>query len=309
MKYGISTDTLLRYLAFLADRDDAGISLTATAAHFEGQTLPFEGTLTIETARGALTLITQKGRLVAILFADDPFMIAQNTMKLQLLLNGGCMFYTAASASLCAPKSKWTTRTQVKEWTLRIGPFTDATQAEECAAQCRKWRRQIGGNRTSDVERVRARLVEVLITGDITFLVRSGIPCQWGEQTKPALREASSLKRHLQDNGIGEVQMRVEHEPLYIVDPKSGEKGYLEYVPPDRPIRYLGYLICATLNWKPALDAVHAKLDLCPGQHSAPTRPSALAPSARQHWLIDHSARALAFDAADQEQSGLRAVA
>ena len=57
MKYGISTDTLLRYLAFLADQNDAGISLTVI--HFEGQTLPFEGTLTIETARGALTLITQ----------------------------------------------------------------------------------------------------------------------------------------------------------------------------------------------------------------------------------------------------------
>jgi hypothetical protein len=98
MKYGISTDTLLRYLAFLADQNDAGISLTTI--HFEGQTLPFEGTLTIETARGALTLITQKGRLVAILFADDLFMIAQNTKKLQLLLNGGCMFYTAASAEV-----------------------------------------------------------------------------------------------------------------------------------------------------------------------------------------------------------------
>jgi hypothetical protein len=57
------------------------------------------------------------------------------------------------------------------------------------------------------------------------------------------------------------VQLKVEHEPPYIVDPKSGEKGYLEYVPPDQPIKYLGYLICATLNWKPALDAVHAKLD------------------------------------------------
>jgi hypothetical protein len=53
----------------------------------------------------------------------------------------------------------------------------------------------------------------------------------------------------------------VEHEPLYIVDPKSGEKGYLEYVPPDRPIKYLGYLICADLNWGPDLSEVHAKLD------------------------------------------------
>ncbi len=259
MKYGISTDTLLRYLAFLADQHDAGISLTTI--HFAGQKLPFEGTLTIETSRGALTLITQRGRLVAILFADDLFMIAQNTMKLQLLLNGGCMFYTAASASLCAPKSKWTTRTQVKEWILRIGPFKDATQAAECATQCRKWRRQIGGNRTPNVERVQARSSEVLITGDIAFLVRSGIQCQWGEKTRPALRQASSLTQHLQDNGLAGVQLTVEHEPLYIVDPKSGEKGYLEYVPPDRPIRYLGYLICASLNWKPALDSVHAKLD------------------------------------------------
>jgi hypothetical protein len=41
---------------------------------------------------------------------------------------------------------------------------------------------------------------------------------------------------------------------LYIVDPKSGEGlDLLEYVPPDRPIRYLGYLICANLDWKPAL--------------------------------------------------------
>jgi hypothetical protein len=38
MKYGISTDTLLRYLAFLADQHDAGISLTTI--HFEGQTIP-----------------------------------------------------------------------------------------------------------------------------------------------------------------------------------------------------------------------------------------------------------------------------
>jgi hypothetical protein len=56
MKYGISTDTLLRYLAFLADQNDAGISLTTI--HFAGQTIPFEGTLTVETARGALTLIS-----------------------------------------------------------------------------------------------------------------------------------------------------------------------------------------------------------------------------------------------------------
>ncbi len=124
---------------------------------------------------------------------------------------------------------------------------------------------KIGGNRTPNVERVQARSSEVLITGDVAFLVRSGIPCQWGEKTRPALREASSLQRHLQAwsvaNGLEEVQLKVEREPLYIVDPKSGEKGYLEYVPPDQPIRYLGYLICATLNWKPALEAVHAKLD------------------------------------------------
>ncbi len=166
--------------AFLADQNDAGISLTTI--HFAGQTLPFEGTLTIETARGELTLrlivlITQKGRLVAIRFADDLFMIAQSTMKLQLLLNGGCMFYTAASASLCAPKSKWTTKTPVKERTLRIGPLKDAAQAAECAAKCRGWRRQIGGNRTPNVERVQARSNEVLIKGDITFLIRSGIQC------------------------------------------------------------------------------------------------------------------------------------
>ncbi len=263
MKYGISTDTLLRYLAFLADQHDAGISLTAI--HFEGQTIPFEGTLTVETARGALTLITQKGRLVAILFADDPFMIAQNTKKLQLLLNGGCMFYTTASASLSAPKSKWTTRTQVKEWTMRIGPLRDATQAADCAAMCRGWRKQIGGNCAFKGERVQVRADEVWVTRDTTFLIRSGIPCQWGTATKPALRQTSSLRQHLQqwskENGLAEVQMTVEHEPPYIVDPKSGEKGYLEYVPPDQPIRYLGYMICATLNWKPAIDAVHAKLD------------------------------------------------
>jgi hypothetical protein len=81
MKYGISTDTLLRYPAFLADQHDAGISLTTI--HFGGQTLPLEGTLTIDTPRGALTRrrtsrITQKGRLVAIVFADDLFMIARN---------------------------------------------------------------------------------------------------------------------------------------------------------------------------------------------------------------------------------------
>jgi hypothetical protein len=52
----------------------------------------------------------------------------------------------------------------------------------------------------------------------------------------------------------------MSHSILSIVDPKSGEKGYLEYVAPDQPIRYLGYLICATLNWKPALDAF-----FCPG--------------------------------------------
>jgi hypothetical protein len=129
MKYGISTDTLLRYLAFLADLHEAGISLTTI--QFGGQTLPFEGALTIDTARGALTLITQKGRLVAILFADDLFMIARNVAKLQLLLNGGAEFYTAASAAaaaLCAPKSKWTTSTQTPEWTLRVGPFATRTR-------------------------------------------------------------------------------------------------------------------------------------------------------------------------------------
>jgi hypothetical protein len=187
MKYGISTDTLLRYLAFLADQNDAGISLTTI--HFAGQTLPFEGTLTVETARGALTLITQKGRLVAILFADDLFMIAQNTTKLQLLLNGGCMYHTAASASLCAPKSKWTTKTLVKEMGTTDRPLSghdagggmrDAMQRMATAA-----RRQ---PHSYNVDTVQTRSSEVVIKGDITFLVRSGIPCQWGKETKPALR-------------------------------------------------------------------------------------------------------------------------
>jgi hypothetical protein len=100
---------------------------------------------------------------------------------------------------------------------MRIGPFKDATQAVECAAQCRKWRRQIGGNRrTPNVERVQTRSSEVLITGDITFLVRSGIQCQWGENTRPALRQASSLRQHLhgwsQEQGLAEVKLEVEHE-------------------------------------------------------------------------------------------------
>jgi hypothetical protein len=107
MKYGISTDTLLRYLAFLADQNDAGISLTDSEIRLGDQTLPFEGTLTIDTARGAITLITQKGRLVAILFADDLFMIAQSTEKLQLLLNGGCMFCSIQRPRLrSAPPSR-----------------------------------------------------------------------------------------------------------------------------------------------------------------------------------------------------------
>ena len=202
---------------------------------------------------------------MAILFADDLFMIAQSTEKLQLLLNGGCMFYTAASAALCAPKSKWSTNTRVAAWELHIGPFHDEMQAAACAAQCRGWRRRIDDARIPSVEKVQHRATWVKIKGDITFLVRSGIPCQWGEATKPALRQASSLRQHLKDwtAGIGleEAQMKVCHEPLYIVDPKSGEKGYLEYVPPDCPIKYLGYLICADLNWRPALEAVHAKLD------------------------------------------------
>ena len=175
------------------------------------------------------------------------------------------MFYTAASAALCAPKSKWSTNIQVAEWELHIGPFHDERQAAACAAQCRGWRRRIEDARIPSVEKVHHRATWVKIKGDITFLVRSGIQCQWGEATRPSLRQASSLEQHLRDwtAGIGleEVQMKVCCEPLYIVDPKSGEKGYLEYVPPNRPIKYLGYLICADLNWRPALEAVHAKLD------------------------------------------------
>ncbi len=207
--------------------------------------------------------------MVSILFADDLFMIAQNMRKLQLLLNGGCMFYTAASASLCAPKSRWTTRAPVKEWTLRIGPgpFKDATQAEDCATQCRKWRRQIGGNCTPNVERVQAlkRGADYWrhrLSSSVGYSLPVGREDQTSAATGVVTKAApAGVVSGQWTRGGATVQLTVEHEPLYIVDPKSGEKGYLEYVPPDQPIRYLGYLICATLNWKPALDAVHAKLD------------------------------------------------
>ena len=102
-RYSWSVDPLLVYLESLAEVEGLGIDLGSIV--IDGEEVFFEGSYTVHTAKGDVTFFHQGGRLVAIMFADDLALIAENVTDAQVLLDATNEFYTAASATLCTPKS------------------------------------------------------------------------------------------------------------------------------------------------------------------------------------------------------------
>jgi hypothetical protein len=102
-KYGWSLDPLLQYLDKVASKEGLGIDLSTL--RIQDQDTLFEGSYSIETPHGTVTFYMQGGRLVAIAFADDAGLLAEDMEGAQTLMNAAQEYYVAASATLCAPKS------------------------------------------------------------------------------------------------------------------------------------------------------------------------------------------------------------
>ncbi len=47
------------------------------------------------------------------------------------------------------------------------------------------------------------------------------------------------------------LEVEVLNRPLHLVNPRTGLREYLHWVPPEKPVRYLGIHITATLDWGP----------------------------------------------------------
>ena len=125
------------YLESLAESEGLGIDLGSIL--IDGEDVLFEGSYTVHTAKGDVTFFHQGGRLVAILFADDLALIAENVKDAQILLDATNEFYTAASATLCAPKSLYTASDDINAWSVRLSGF-DAVHMDAIVMECRRWR-------------------------------------------------------------------------------------------------------------------------------------------------------------------------
>ena len=136
-KYSWSVDPLLVYLESLAEVEGLGIDLGSIV--IDGEEVFFEGSYTVHTAKGDVTFFHQGGRLVAIMFADDLALIAENVTDAQVLLDATNEFYTAASATLCTPKSLYTASDGIEAWSVRLSDF-DEIHMEAIVMECRSWR-------------------------------------------------------------------------------------------------------------------------------------------------------------------------
>ena len=75
-KYGWSLDPLLQYLDKVAAAEGLGIDLSTL--RIQDQDILFEGSYSTETPNGTVAFYMQGGRLVAIAFADDVCLLAEN---------------------------------------------------------------------------------------------------------------------------------------------------------------------------------------------------------------------------------------
>ena len=260
-KYSWSVDPLLEYLEQL-EGSSLGIDLGFLLV--DGISIPFDGSYTIHTPTGDVTFFHQGGRLVAILFADDLVLLAETMKDAQVLLSATNEFYTAASATLCAPKSQYTTSYLAPPWSITLFGL-EGSGAAATEHLCRTWQRdrrlllQLPARPHTDV------LVKgdtICLQGDPLFLEHLGDPVAWLDVSRPAFScdHSTSLLCHLQDLLPVAPAWHVANRPLHVLNPRTGKREYLTYVPPHRPMRYLGIPVCANMDWNPALLSLKAKL-------------------------------------------------
>jgi hypothetical protein len=273
-KYSLSLDPLLVYLDKVAAVHNLGIDLGKIL--LDHQLLPFEGSYTIDAPHGSVTFYTQGGRLVAIAFADDACLVAKSPAEAQILLHHAQYYYVAASATLCAPKSVWTGTKEPEAWQIELHfPFAQSTVEDKevslLAAECRAWQRErssAAGVREevphTDVCEMSGR--GVVLSRDQLYLEGLGDSVYWLSKESQPLNYSTSLLAHLSRTILsrknhGGLQVRVFHRPLHLINPRTGQREYLQWVPPDKPVRYLGIHITATLDWGPEYQVVLRKLD------------------------------------------------
>ena len=270
-KYSLSLDPLLVYLDKVAAQYDLGIDLGSIQR--DHQLLPFEGSYTIDAPHGSVTFYTQGGRLVAIAFADDVCLIAKTKDEAQILLHHAQYYYVAASATLCAPKSVWTGTQPLAPWQIKLSFPWEASDEEvsTLAASCRAWqqgRSSAGGQRQlvphTDVREVQGS--GVILSNDQLYLEGLGDSVRWLYHEKEPLNYSSSLLAYLARSVLsrrdhGGLDVVVSNRPLHLVNPRTGEREYLQWIPPEKPVRYLGIHITATLDWGPEHQVLLSKLN------------------------------------------------
>ncbi len=117
-KYGWSLDPLLQYLDKVAMAEGLGIDLSTL--RIQDKDILFAGSYSTETPRGTVTFYMQGSRLVVIAFADDACLLAENMEGAQTLMNAAQEHYVAASVTLCAPKSIYTSNHQRQPWEIAL---------------------------------------------------------------------------------------------------------------------------------------------------------------------------------------------
>ncbi len=198
-------------------------------SHTDGEEVFFEGSYTIHTAKGDVTFFHQGGRLVAILFADDLALIAENVKDAQVLLDATNEFYTAAGATLCAPKSLYTASDGVDAWSVQLSGF-DAVYTEAIVQECRRWlkeRRTASNTPSRSHGDVGTKDGAVILINDPLILEHSGDPVHWLEAVNvfvpdPSVTLAGALRRAFPDLAI---QLKVHNCPLHVVNAQTQSGG------------------------------------------------------------------------------------
>ena len=106
----------------------------------------------------------------------------------------------------------------------------------------------------------------VILSRDQLYLEGLGDSVKWHENSKPSqpLNYNTSLLAHLHRTWPAlalRLTDKVLNRPLHLVNPCTGLREYLQWVPPDKPVRYLGIHITATLDWGPEYQVVLDKLN------------------------------------------------
>ena len=94
----------------------------------------------------------------------------------------------------------------------------------------------------------------MILSRDQLYLEGLGDSVQWLYHESRPLNYSTSLLAHLYrtvldgtDHDV--LRVTVLHRPLHLVNPRTGLREYLQWVPPDKPVRYLGIHLTATLDW------------------------------------------------------------